>query len=81
MDANDSMSFARSQSYSNDEILLFICLFVVLSMLLTPVLLQVDRLGDKVAHAIAEEGASVDDILASLDEERERYYQDRCASD
>ncbi len=51
------------------------------SFLLTPVLLQVDRLGDKVAQAIAEAGTSVDEILETLDEERERYYQDRYASD
>ena len=47
------------------------------SFLLTPILTQVDRLGDRVAQAIAEERMSVDEILTTLDEERERYYQER----
>ena len=49
--------------------------------LLTPMVTQVDRLGDRVAQAIADEGASLEDILAALDEERERYYQERYAGD
>ena len=51
------------------------------SFLLTPRVPQVDRLGDRVALAMAEEGVSVDEILATLDEERERYYQERYAGD
>lgn len=47
------------------------------SFLLTPILTQVDRLGDRVAKAIAEAGVSEDELLAALDEERERYYQQR----
>ena len=38
---------------------------------------QVDRLGDRVAHMMAEEGVTVEEILEALDEERERYYQER----
>lgn len=51
------------------------------SFLLTPIVTQVDRLGDRVAQAIAEERMSVDEILTTLDEERERYYQERYAGD
>jgi bifunctional DNA-binding transcriptional regulator/antitoxin component of YhaV-PrlF toxin-antitoxin module len=42
------------------------------SFLLTPVVTQVDRAGDRVAKAMADEGVSVDEILALIDEERER---------
>lgn len=47
------------------------------SFLLTPIVTQVDRLGDRVARAMAEAGVSEDELLAALDEERERYYQER----
>ncbi len=47
------------------------------SFLLTPIVTQVDRLGDRVAQAMAEKGISLDEILTALDEERERYYQER----
>lgn len=47
------------------------------SFLLTPIVTQVDRLGDRVARAMAEAGISEDELLAALDEERERYYQER----
>ena len=50
------------------------------SFLLTPVVTQLDRLGDRIARAIQTEGVSVDDILAALDEERERYYQEQYVS-
>jgi len=51
------------------------------SFLLTPGVTKVDRFGDRVAKAIADAGASVDDILTALDEERERYYQERYVQD
>jgi AbrB family looped-hinge helix DNA binding protein len=51
------------------------------SFLLTPIVPQVDRLGDRVAQAMAEEGVSVEEILTALDEERKRYYQERYAGD
>lgn len=51
------------------------------SFLLTPKVTQVDRLGDRVAQAMAKEGVSLDEILVVLDEERERYYQERYAGD
>ena len=47
------------------------------SFLLTPALTQVDRLGDRVAKALAEAGVTEEEILAALDKERERYYQER----
>jgi bifunctional DNA-binding transcriptional regulator/antitoxin component of YhaV-PrlF toxin-antitoxin module len=47
------------------------------SFLLTPIVTQVDRLGDRVAQAMAEKGISLDEILTALDEEREHYYQER----
>lgn len=51
------------------------------SFLLTPIITKVDRMGDRVAQAMAEEGISLDEILTALDEERERYYQERYAGD
>lgn len=51
------------------------------SFLLTPTVTRMDRLGDRVAQAIAEEGITLDEILAALDEERERYYRERYAGD
>ena len=51
------------------------------SFLLTPMVTQVDRSGDRVAQAMAEDGVSLDEILTALDEERERYYQERYAGD
>ena len=38
---------------------------------------MVDRLGDRVAQLMEEEGVTLDEILEALDEERERYYQER----
>jgi bifunctional DNA-binding transcriptional regulator/antitoxin component of YhaV-PrlF toxin-antitoxin module len=51
------------------------------SFLLTSMVITVDRLGDRVAQAMAKEGISLDEILAALDEERERYYQERYVGD
>ena len=49
------------------------------SFLLTPTITRVNRSGDRVAQAMLEEEISMDEILDTLDEERERYYQDRYA--
>jgi bifunctional DNA-binding transcriptional regulator/antitoxin component of YhaV-PrlF toxin-antitoxin module len=51
------------------------------SFLLTPIVTTLDRLRDRVAQAMAEEGLSLDELLTALDEERQRYYQDRYAPD
>lgn len=47
------------------------------SFLLIPSVTQVDRLGDRVTKAMAEAGVSEDELLAALDEERERFYRER----
>jgi bifunctional DNA-binding transcriptional regulator/antitoxin component of YhaV-PrlF toxin-antitoxin module len=51
------------------------------SFLITPRLTQVDRSGDRVARAMETEGISLEEILTTLDEERERYYRERYAQD
>jgi len=51
------------------------------SFLLTPKVSKVDRLGDRVAQAMAKEGVSLDEILSALDDERARYYLERYAGD
>ena len=51
------------------------------AFLLTPGLTQVNRLGDRIARTMAQEGVSVDEILIALDEEREAYYQERYVQD
>jgi len=51
------------------------------SFMLTPRTLQVKRLGNRIEEILAEEGVSLDDLLTSLDEERERYYQDHYAKE
>jgi bifunctional DNA-binding transcriptional regulator/antitoxin component of YhaV-PrlF toxin-antitoxin module len=51
------------------------------SFLLTPRLSRVNQLGDRVAQILEEENVSVDDLLSTLDEERERYYQDNYVRD
>jgi bifunctional DNA-binding transcriptional regulator/antitoxin component of YhaV-PrlF toxin-antitoxin module len=47
------------------------------TFLLAPYVTMVDRLGDRVAEILSEQGASLDDVLQALDEERQRYYQER----
>ena len=49
------------------------------SFLLTPRLSQVNQLGDRVAQVLDDTDTSLDDLLATLDEERERYYHERYA--
>ena len=51
------------------------------SFLLSPRILQVNRLGDRVAGILEEQGISLDDLLNTLDEERERYYQEHYAKE
>lgn len=47
------------------------------AFVLYPGLTAVDRLGDRVAQLMAEEDISLDEVLEALDEERQRYYQER----
>lgn len=51
------------------------------SFLLTPRISQVNRLGDRVAEILSSEGVSLEDLLSTLDDERERYYQERYVKD
>jgi bifunctional DNA-binding transcriptional regulator/antitoxin component of YhaV-PrlF toxin-antitoxin module len=50
------------------------------SFLLTPRISQVNRLGDRVAEILRAEDVSMDELLNTLDDERERYYQERYAT-
>lgn len=51
------------------------------SFLLSPRIMQINRLGDRVSEIIKDKGVSLDDLLNTLDEERERYYQEHYAED
>jgi AbrB family looped-hinge helix DNA binding protein len=51
------------------------------AFMLTPRISQVNRLGRQIAEIVQEENISLDDLLNSLDEERERYYKDHYAAD
>jgi AbrB family looped-hinge helix DNA binding protein len=51
------------------------------SFLLTPRLSQVNRLGDRVAEILKDEGVSQEELLNALDEERQRYYREHYAKD
>jgi AbrB family looped-hinge helix DNA binding protein len=51
------------------------------SFLLTPILPQIDRLGDRIAKTLSNDDVSLDEILTVLNEERERYYHERYAKD
>jgi bifunctional DNA-binding transcriptional regulator/antitoxin component of YhaV-PrlF toxin-antitoxin module len=51
------------------------------SFLLTPRISQVKRLGDRVEEILNKEGVSLDDVVSTLDEEREQYYQERYAKE
>jgi bifunctional DNA-binding transcriptional regulator/antitoxin component of YhaV-PrlF toxin-antitoxin module len=46
------------------------------SFLLTPQVTYVDHSGDRVARALKESNVTEEELLAALDEERERYYQE-----
>ncbi len=46
------------------------------SFLLTFQVSRVAHLGDQVARLMEEEGVSLDEILETLDEEREAYYRE-----
>jgi bifunctional DNA-binding transcriptional regulator/antitoxin component of YhaV-PrlF toxin-antitoxin module len=49
------------------------------AFLLTPRLSEVNRLGERVSKILDAEDVSLEDLLANLDEEREKYYQERYA--
>lgn len=49
------------------------------SILIKPMVSQVNKLGDKIAKQLKEDNVSLDDLLQALDEERKRYYQEHYA--
>ena len=49
------------------------------SFLLTPRVSRVARLGDQVARVMAEEGADLEEMLKTLDQERELYHREHYA--
>jgi bifunctional DNA-binding transcriptional regulator/antitoxin component of YhaV-PrlF toxin-antitoxin module len=51
------------------------------AFMLVPQVTTVDRLGNRVAELVAEQGTSLEELLETLDEERQRYYQERYARD
>jgi len=51
------------------------------SILLTPKILRVNRLGDRVAEMIGEAGVSTDELIKALDKEREEYYHEHYVED
>ena len=50
-------------------------------ILLSPKISQVARLGDEVARIMSDEGVSTEEMLQTLEEERERYYRQHYAQD
>lgn len=51
------------------------------ALLLTSGVTQVDRLGDRVAQILEDEDVAMDDLLRTLEEEREQYYTDHYVAD
>ncbi len=49
------------------------------ALLLTPQVSRVARMGDKVAQLMEQEGVSLEEMLQTLDEERESYYREHYA--
>jgi len=51
------------------------------AFLLTPQVSQVNRLGGRVAEAVSGYNLSLEELLNTLDEERQQYYRDHYARD
>ena len=47
------------------------------AFVLSPKVSTLARLGDQLADKLEEEGVSVEDIMQTLDEERQHYYRER----
>jgi AbrB family looped-hinge helix DNA binding protein len=47
------------------------------ALVLTPHLTRVDQIGNRIARLMAEQGVSGQELFSALDEERERYFQER----
>lgn len=50
------------------------------TFLLTPRVSRLARLGDEAAQALAREGVSLEELLETLDRERETYYREHYQS-
>ena len=50
-------------------------------IMLLPKHSEVDRLGNKIARQLKEANVTLEDLLETLDEERERYYKEHYAKD
>lgn len=51
------------------------------AFMLTPRVSQVNRLGHQIAEIVKEDDVSLDELLDSLDDERQQYYKYHYASD
>ena len=51
------------------------------AFMLVPQVTTVDRLGNRVAEILAEQDTSLEELLETLDEERQRYYRENYARD
>ncbi len=51
------------------------------AFMLTPRVSQVNRLGHQIAEMVKDGNTSLEDLLDSLDLEREQYYRDNYAAD
>lgn len=51
------------------------------AFMLVPQVTTVDRLGNRVAEMLAEQDTSLEELLETLDEERQRYYRENYARD
>ena len=51
------------------------------AFMLVPQVTTVDRLGNRVADMLAEQDTSLEELLDTLDEERQRYYHEHYARD
>jgi bifunctional DNA-binding transcriptional regulator/antitoxin component of YhaV-PrlF toxin-antitoxin module len=49
------------------------------SFLITPQATTIDRLGDRIAEIMDEQNVSLEEVLETLDQERQRYYQEHYA--
>jgi bifunctional DNA-binding transcriptional regulator/antitoxin component of YhaV-PrlF toxin-antitoxin module len=49
------------------------------AFMLAPGVSEIDRLGDRTADLLREQGVSYDDLLEALEEEREQYYKEKYA--
>lgn len=72
--------FRQKYGFSEGDILTLIDLGDG-AFLLTPKVSLCNRLGDRVAEAVAGYNVTLDDILSTLDEEREHYYREHYAAD